>query len=172
MDLRKELGRIGQAVRGTLKPKRRVVALLVLTVMTYVLFLYIPVRLTPGNDFPFQLSIMRLSDHALLVTLAILNSLLILMHWQIFRTKRTGSVGHVAVSGAGGLSAAFASMLGTASCSSCVAGILGFLGTGSILFVLNNRTPLTVAAVSLVFVAIYMVARRMEGACQSCEGKR
>lgn len=127
-------------------------------------------KLTPGNDFFFQLSIMRGRDFVLFGLLSTLNALLMLMQWHVYKARQNtkASLASAAASGAGGLSAVFASMLGTASCSACVAGILGFLGTGSVFFFLKYSTQITAVATTIVLIAIWFAARRIANGCRSC----
>lgn len=157
-------------MKDVFRARWRKASFAVLTVLTFLLFIWIPVRLTPGNDFFFQLSIMRRTDFFLFGLLSTLNALLMLMQWHLYRARRSAkaSLATAAASGAGGLSAVFASMLGTASCSACVAGILGFLGTGSVFFFLKYSTQITVVATMIVLLAIWFAARRIAEGCRAC----
>jgi hypothetical protein len=144
--------------------------LAIVAVLTFALFIYLPVRLIPGNDVVFQLQILGWGDYLILGTLSVLNALLIHMHYHVFREKRRvrRAVSSVAASGAGGMSAIFASVLSTATCSSCVAGLLGFLGTGGILFVLDHRWIFVSAALMIVSIAIILASRQIQGDCAAC----
>lgn len=158
------------AMKDVFRPRGRKTSFALLSALTFLLFIWIPVRLTPGNDFLFQLSIMRGRDFFLLGLLSTLNALLVLMQWHLYRARRDvkASIATAAASGAGGLSAVFASMLGTASCSACVAGILGFLGTGSVFFFLKYSTQITAVATAIVVLAIWFAARRIADGCRTC----
>lgn len=168
MWLREELSAFRSAMKDVFRPRWRKASFTLLSVLTFLLFLWIPVKLTPGNDFFFQLSIMRGRDFLLFGLLSTLNALLVLMQWHLYRARRSASLATAAASGAGGLSAVFASMLGTASCSACVAGILGFLGTGSVFFFLKYSTQITATATAVVLFAIWFAARRIAEGCRAC----
>lgn len=170
MRLRGEFAAFTFAMKDVFRPSGRKASFAVLTVLTLLLFIWIPVRLTPGNDFLFQLSIMRGRDFILFGMLSTLNALLMVMQWHLYRARRDmkANIATAAASGAGGLSAVFASMLGTASCSACVAGILGFLGTGSVFFFLKYSTQITVVATAIVLLAIWFAARRIADGCKAC----
>lgn len=157
-------------MKDVFRPSGRKASFALLSVLTFLLFLWIPVKLTPGNDFFFQLSIMRGRDFFLFGLLSILNALLTLMQWHLYRARQNAKAGiaTAVASGAGGLSVIFASMLGTASCSACVAGILGFLGVGSVLFFLKYSAQITVVATAIVVLAIWFAARRIAGGCRAC----
>lgn len=172
MRTRAETERVVRAVKTTLSPRGRVPSLVLLAIATFFLFIALPVWMTPGNDFLFQLQIMQLRDFVLFGVLAVANALLILMQWHVFQTSRTMRMGSIAASGTGSLSAVFASILSTASCSACIAGILGFLGTGSILFILDHRWWFALAAIVIVLVALVFAARRIDGVCTSCVVKK
>ena len=170
MRLRGELSAFLSVIKDVFRLRWRKASFAVLAVLTFLLFIWIPVRLTPGNDFFFQLSIMRGRDFVLFGLLSTLNALLMVMQWHLYRAQRDmkASIATVAASGAGGLSAVFASMLGTASCSACVAGILGFLGTGSVFFFLKYSTQITAVATVIVLLAIWFAARRIAEGCKAC----
>ena len=174
MTPRKTMATTVRAVRIVFAKRGRMTTFVALALATFLLFIWLPVKLTPGNDFLFQLSIMRWSDFVLFGILSLLNALLMLMQWHLHKTQQDAKAGlaTVAVSGAGGVSAVFASMLGTASCSACVAGILGFLGSGSVLFLLKYGRMITVVAVAMVIVAIWFAARRVDGICTSCDREK
>lgn len=170
MSIHGEIAALRVALRDVFSPRHRKLAFVALAVATFLLFLWIPVKLTPGNDFFFQLSIMRPREFFLFGLLSTLNALLMLMQWHLYRARRDmkANIATAAASGAGGLSAVFASMLGTASCSACVAGILGFLGTGSVFFFLKYSTQISAVATAIVLLAIWFAARRIAEGCRSC----
>lgn len=157
-------------MKNVFRPHGRKAFFAILSTLTFLLFLWIPVKLTPGNDFFFQLSIMRGGDYALFGLLSTLNALLMLMQWHLHQGRKSAktSLATAAASSAGGLSAVFASMLGTASCSACMAGILGFLGSGSVLFFLKYNTPITLVAIMIVILAIWLAARTIALGCKAC----
>ncbi len=170
MQLRGELSAFHLAMKDVFRPRGRRAFFAILSVLTFLLFIWIPVKLTPGNDFFFQLTIMRGRDFVLFGLLSTLNALLMIMQWHLYRARRNmkGSIATAAASGAGGLSAIFASMFGTASCSACVAGILGFLGTGSVFFFLKYSTQITAVATLIVLLAIWFAARSIADGCRTC----
>ncbi len=171
MRFQESLNRFIQAAKETLATGSRRVAFIVVTIATFWLFVWIPVRLIPGNDLPFQLSIMTRLDFAMFGILSILNALLLLMQWHLFHLRRVrarSGVGTVITGGIGGLSATFASVLSTASCGACVTGFLGFLGTGGVLFVLNNRWQITLVSILVVVVALVIASKTITEGCRAC----
>lgn len=170
MTVPRTIAKLPDSVRRTLHSRGRTVAFAAVALLTLALFILIPVRLIPGNDLRFQLQIMKWQEFALLAALSLLNALLVMMQVHIYGRERElwKGVRAAGASGAGGVSAVFASMLTTASCSACVAGIFGFLGTGSVLFMLNNRRLFVAAAIGIVSAAIILASRRIQNDCARC----
>lgn len=140
-----------------------------LTILLILLYLLIPVWLTPGNSIAFQLSLLTIRDYILFIALSAVTALLILMQVFLFLRSKKDRVGAVGQGSVGVSSALFGGLLATAACSSCIAVILGFLGAGSVFFVLENQPYVVAAALVLVGVALYFSARRVQRYCESCE---
>lgn len=158
------------AVKIVLKDKKYLAAFLFLSAAIFWLFIYIPVRNIPGNDFAFQLSIMTFWDKILMGLLSILVALSILMNIYAFKLKRSAKVGISMVGqGGGGLfSGVVASVFGTATCTACVASIFGFLGTGGVLFLLEYRTQIVLISIVMLLISLYFTSAKVLGICKSC----
>ena len=63
------------------------VLFVLLSAIIFLAYIFLPVWLTPGNDLEFQLSLLRMKDYSLFVSLSFVTSLLILM--QVFLAIRT-----------------------------------------------------------------------------------
>ncbi len=160
-----------QAAKETLAKRSRRIAFVLLAIVTFGLFVWIPVKLIPGNDLPFQLSIMTRLDFMMFGILSVLNALLILMQLHLFQLRRLrarSGVGMVISGSVGGLSATFASVLSTASCGACVTGFLGFLGTGGVLFVLDNRWQISFVSILIVVIALAIASNTIAAGCEAC----
>lgn len=171
MRFQESINILKQATKETLATSPRRIAFVLLVVVTFGLFVWIPVKLIPGNDLPFQLSIMTRLDFAMFGILSVLNALLILMQWHLFQLRRLrarSGVGMVITGGVGGLSATFASVLSTASCGACVTGFLGFLGTGGVLFVLDNRWQISLVSILIVVIALAIASNTIASGCKVC----
>lgn len=118
------------AIKVILRNKNYLAGFIVLSIAIFWLFIYIPVKNIPGNDFTFQLSIMTLQDKLLSGLLSVLVSLSLVMNVYAFRLQRSAKVGISMVGqGGGGLfSGVIGSIFGTATCAACVSSIFGFLG--------------------------------------------
>lgn len=156
------------AIKQIFIEKQYITWSVVLSVLIFALYIFLPVWLIPGNDPLFQLSILRLQDFILFAMLSFMTALLILM--QIFLTQRSkkeraGAIGRGSV---GVSSSLFGGLLATAACPGCITTLLGFLGAGSIFFVIENQMYFLAGAIVLTFTAIYFTARRINRHCKSC----
>lgn len=143
---------------------------LVLSAAFFGLFLYIPIRSIPGNSLEMQLSISRFQDLFLLAILSFLTSLSIIMNIYMLKNKSGKSPGlHlVGQAGIGGMSGIIASMFGTLTCGLCITSILSFLSATSIVFLIQNKDLITVAAIILMFISLYITSRKLLGFCKEC----
>lgn len=144
---------------------------LILSSVLFSSYLLLPVWLTPGNSFAFQMSLFVPKDFVMFGLLAPITSLLILMQvflfWRIRQQKdRLAAVGR---GGVGTYSAIFGGLLSSAACTSCIAAFVGVLGSGPLFFVLENRDAVVVVALALVVLGIVLSFRRMSGYCKECE---
>lgn len=156
------------ATRKVLENQKRVVFFLVLAVVVFALYTFLPVALIPGNSIGLQLSITRPQDYILFAILSITTALLIMMHTYLISQKK-GKISGLAQGGTGVASGLFGGLLATAACSSCIASLIGFLGSGSVFFVVENRTPISIASFALLLGATAFTAKRIEGSCRECD---
>lgn len=156
------------AARKALATPQRIVSFLLIAVLVFVLYLFLPVVLIPGNSVELQLSITRGQDYILFTVLSLTNALLIMMHIYLF-SKKNGKLSGFAQGSTGVASGLFGGLLATAACSSCIASIIGFLGSGSVFFVVENRTPISLASFALLAGAIIFTAKRIDGSCRECD---
>lgn len=158
------------AIKLVLRNKNYLVGFIVLSLVIFWLFIYIPVKNIPGNDFTFQLSIMTLEDKLLSGLLSVLVSLSLVMNVYAFKLKRSAKVGisMLGQSGGGLFSGIVASVFGTATCAACVSSLFGFLGTGGVLFLLEYRTQIVLVSIILLLISLYFISAKVVGICKSC----
>lgn len=140
-----------------------------LTSALVVLYVVLPVWLTPGNTFSLQLGLFAPRDYLLFLTLSAVTALLILMQAFLFIRSRKGRVGAIGQGGVGVFSALFAGLLATAACASCIAAVVGFLGAGSVFFIVGHQPYFVYGGILLVLVGLYFSARRVERYCEHCK---
>ena len=142
-----------------------------LSAIIFLAYIFLPVWLTPGNDLEFQLSLLRMKDYSLFVSLSFVTSLLILM--QVFLAIRTKKYRErLRAVGGGGVSlfsSIFGGLLATAACSSCIAALVGFLGAGSVFFVFRYQRYVIIGAFVLVLLGLYVGAKQVNKYCENCE---
>lgn len=160
------------AIINVFKERNYFLAFLLISIVFFGLFIYIPVVTIPGNDLGFQLSIYSQRDYILMFLLAVLVGLSVSLQVYIFRKQKeernlAQSTGQIAVSGISGV---FGAIVGTAACASCLAFFLGLigLGTGSVLFVLNNQSYFLTGAVIIMLISLYFTARKVNDVCETC----
>lgn len=158
------------AIKLVLGNKNYLAGFIVLSLVIFWLFIYIPVKNIPGNDFTFQLSIMTLQDKLLSGLLSVLVSLSLVMNVYAFKLKRSAKVGisMLGQSGGGLFSGIVASVFGTATCAACVSSLFGFLGTGGVLFLLEYRTQIVLVSIILLLISLYFISAKVVGICKSC----
>ena len=143
---------------------------LIITALFFWLFLYIPVRVIPGNDFAFQLSILRPQDIFLLVLLSLFSALSLTFHIYILRRRSVSkSISLTIGSGfLGGIAGIIGSLFATASCAACVATLLSFLGVGTVFFLLGHRQFIITLSIVLMLISLHFTARKVLGICEAC----
>lgn len=158
------------AIKIVFSNKSYIVGFLVITITLFWLFLYIPVRLIPSNDFAFQLSILRPNDIFLLILLSLLTALSLTLHFYLLRKKvsNKGITLTIGSSFAGSTVGIFGSLFATASCAACVATILGFLGAGTVFFLLDHRKLIIVFSIMFMLISLYFTAQKVLGICEAC----
>lgn len=62
----RQITQIIQVIKVVLKDRKYLVGFVFLSLAIFWLFIYIPVKNIPGNDFAFQLSIMTIQDKVLM----------------------------------------------------------------------------------------------------------
>lgn len=162
---------IYETAKRVLRERRYAIGFaLLIPVKASFLFL-LPVWLTPGNSVSFQASLFRPQDWALTALLAVAIALTLTVHVYAFaRAKSVGArAGSVGGAAAGGFAGVMGAMFATASCAWCVAAIFGFLGTGGILFLIQQRTSVTVIAILLMLASLYAISRKIARTCTTCE---
>lgn len=156
------------AIRKALAAPQHTSVFLLLAVLIFTLYVFLPVVLIPGNSVALQLSITRGQDYILFAVLSLATALLIMMHVYLFSQKK-GKLSGLAQGGTGIASGLFGGLLATAACSSCIASIIGFLGSGSVFFVVENRTPISIASFALLLGAVAFTAKRIDDSCRECD---
>jgi len=163
-----------QAIKVVLRDRKYLIGFILVSISTFWLFIYIPVKNIPGNDFAFQLSIMSKQDFLLLAILSLLTSLSVTMNVYPVRNKPSVKAGIslAGQSGTGLLSGIVGFLFGTATCASCVASIFGFLGVGAVFFLLDHRVLIVSLAILLLLISLYFTSRRVLGICDNCKVKQ
>lgn len=155
-------------IREVITKRNFVLLWLIVFFFFFFLFVLTPVWTVSGNTLARQFDIFTVRDYLLLVFLSSLASLFITMQVYVMRHRRKPEgIGTTTV---GGLGALFAGIAGTAFCASCLAPLFALLGIGfgGVIFVLAYRFYFVVGITLLMFIAIYLTARKINKVCTSC----
>lgn len=163
---------IFSASKMVLRNRLYLIAFIVLICFFASIFYLIPVILIPGNDISFQVKLFGVSDYALIVLLAFVESLLLVLLW--YTTKHSHSIqGKVAAFGHGAGSifgGVLASLFGMKLCPMCLVFIFGILGIGygTLPLFLEYRAWIFGSAVIIVVFLLYFTARKVTSTCGQC----
>lgn len=159
-----------KASQVVLENKLYLTCFLGFTVILFWLFLYIPVRTIPGNDFSFQLSILRPGGIFLLISLSLLTALSLTLHIYLLKNKvSTKRVGVTIGSGIFGSTVGIVgSLFATASCAACLSTLLGFLGVVTVFFLLDHRQLIITLSIILMLISLHFTAQTVLGICEEC----
>lgn len=137
----------------------------------YFILIAFPAKTIPGNNFTFQLSLMRLTDHLLLTCLSLITGLNLTFHLYLFKRRRESfsPVKTTSDSVLGIFSGLVASILGTATCGVCVGTIFGYFGFGTVLFLLKWRLQIVAFALFLSVISLYYLSRKITSVCKTCK---
>lgn len=137
-----------------------------LSVIFFLLVIFIPVWTTPGDDFLFHLKVLGPIFVSVLVTLSFLNGFLLTQQVYIWRHGRNKDKFQGGASA--GVGSLMSAMLSIFACSACYTPFLAFFGFGFASFVLEYRYFISVAAILIALYAIYANAKKINGHCEVC----
>lgn len=158
------------ASKTVLSNKMYLFGFLALIPLTFLFFVYIPVKTIPGNSLEFQLSIFSQRDYILTTLFSILVSIFLIMQVFVLRNKSTSRtvLASIGSGGIGGYVAAVGAIFGTAACASCLFAILGFLGAGTVFTLLKYQWYVVTGAIVTLLISIYFLSKKVSGICESC----
>lgn len=139
------------------------------SILIFLLLVYIPVWTTPGNDFFFQLSLLKPSVIFLMVVLSCGNGLLVAFQWYVYKEGRKNIKwrrSHTEnVSVFGSISA---SILATFGCAACYSALFSIFGLGTVSFFVEYRWWIASVAIGITLWAIYQATKKINSACEAC----
>lgn len=158
------------AIKITLSNKWYLLGFLALVLLTFLFFVYIPVKMIPGNSLNLQLYIFTTRDYLLTAVFSILLGLFLTMQIFVIRNAmdRKSVLASAGAGGVGGYVAAVGAIFGTAACSSCLFAILGFLGASTVFTLLKYQWYVVSGAIVILLISIYFLSRKVNGICESC----
>ncbi len=142
---------------------------ILISLIFFFIYLYIPVISVPGNDLFFQIAITPSYLLALMFFLSVLSGLLLVMQGFIFfRLKNPGI--NSTVSGVPGIiSGVIGGVFASASCAACINVFLSFLGATTIGLLLEKRFELIALSIAIILIGLYFASKRISVSCNSCK---
>lgn len=155
------------------QPTYLAVFILLTPVIATLLFL-IPITTIPGNSVALGLQMLSATkDYLILISIAALESLLLVMFWYAWRRSHT-TTQNLKVVGQGNVgmvSGVMAFLFGSKLCPICLATIFGVFGPSATLAALYYRPWILGVSVFLLLVSLYLVAKRINKKCAHCLAK-
>lgn len=108
-------------------------------------------------------------DLVILGLLTLISALYMTM--QIYAMRTGKKVRGVGATVGGAFGALFAGITGTAFCASCLAPLFAMfgIGFGGLLFLLEYWLYVVVGILALLFIALYLTARKIKRVCVACD---
>ena len=153
---------------GTVFGKKRYVMLAVLlSVLSFFLYISVPVLIIPGNSYQFFLSATPVVELLATALISILVGTLFAM--QIYSWRRNIQVvKNTGIGIVGFISGAISTIFASATCISCVSVVFSFLGFGGIIFLTEHRWEIMSLTTLIVLISFYLTSNRIAGSCISC----
>jgi len=162
--MKKRLNILRSSLAKTFATRRDVLVGVALAFAAFALFVMVPVWSTPGNDVRFQLSLLTPQTLAAMIILAVANAVLVSMHLYLRRSKATVATREAV----GGFALLGSSVIATLGCASCYSSILSAFGLGGVIFFGKYGGYVSAAVVAVSLYAVWMTAKRIDGACSRC----
>jgi len=157
------------AIKKTLDNRRRKAIFFFSSLLIFALLIFIPVWTTPGNDFVFQLMLLRWYGLVLVIFLSFSSGLLLAMQWYIREeSKRQRSLSQKAVETSTAVGLVVGALASTIACAACYSSLLSLLGLGAVAFLVSYQLWIILATVAITLFALYNSARRVNNECQEC----
>tara|TARA_B100000745_G_scaffold77587_1_gene47082 strand:- start:934 stop:1431 length:498 start_codon:yes stop_codon:yes gene_type:complete len=155
-------------IQETLSKKKYSVLFAVISLIMLSLFVLVPTWTVPGNTVSSQLTVFTPTDLFILALLTIISALYMTMQIFVMRTGR--KIQGVGATVGGAFGALFAGITGTAFCASCLAPLFAIfgIGFGGLIFILEYRLYFVAGILALMFIALYLTARKIKRVCVTC----
>ena len=157
---------LNESLKTIFKNKNYLYLLLILTALSFALYLIVPVYTIPGNDLLFWLKIMPWWGYPVLVLFSIALGLLFTM--KIYEFRHSHSMLDKASDAGSIIAVIFAGLYTTAACAACISTFFAFIGAGGALFLNKYRDIALSLSVLITIFAIYFTARKINSKCDSC----
>lgn len=138
-----------------------------IAVISFLLYISIPVFTVPGNSYWFFLSSIPPLELAAIGGISALMG--VVMSMQVYCWKNSiAAIANAGVGFAGFLSGAVSALFTSATCASCVSAVFSFIGFGGILFLIEHKAEILALTAAITFISLYFTSKKISGKCSSC----
>lgn len=156
------------ASRLVLKSKEYLLLFLLLTLGFLWLLIYIPSSIIPGNDFSFQLGLLKGVDWILLILISTLTSLLLVFNLYRFKLAQEKRI-HLKRSNLGLIAGPMGGLLATLTCAACALSVLGIVSFSTLVFLTQYRIYLSFLTIGIVLISLYYSSEVILDICKRCK---
>jgi len=158
-----------KALKKTFAYKKSWLVFAVAIFLVFMMLVMIPVATTPGNDFLFQLHVLKWYGVALVIFLSISNGLLITMQIEIRKqTKQAHSLKHKAAETTTVFGLIVGALVSTIACAACYSSVLALFGLGATAFLVEHRLWISLITILITLYALYYSTKRLNNECATC----
>lgn len=156
-----------EAAKIVFKKKGYLLGMLIVTILFFIIIILIPVKIVPGNDVRFQLSIMPKIDLVVITLVSLFTATSLTFNLYLLRRSnyRPDALGNITVSSFAGITSSF---FGTVTCVSCAATVLGLFSAGTMAFIYQYRPILATISIAVLIISLYLTSKKVLNLCDSC----
>jgi hypothetical protein len=142
------------------------------TIFFAALYVYIPIRFTPGNTLAYFLEDTPWWGLLIIIVLSMLMGLLLAMQIYVWKSKRTVKMREVGTGFSAVFSGVLSGLFSTATCAACFSALLSFfLPSAGVLALFDYQLYIVGGGMVLVLLSIVLTSSRITGNCKSCKIK-
>ena len=161
------LQEIRSATSRIFEKKKYLHIFLLVSFLSLIVYIALPVFTIPGNNLLFWLEIMPWWGYIVLFFFSFSLGMLITMQLYLNRQRHTPSE---TGKGIANLAAVLVSgFYSTAACAACITTVFAFLGSGGVFFINTHRLEFTVLSVLFILVSLYFTSKRINDNCEDCK---
>ena|SRR3989338_6651630 len=161
------LNEIKSAANNLFADKKYFHVFLLVSFISAVLYIAVPVFAIPGNTLLFWLEIMPWWGYLVLLFFSF--SLGLLTTMQIYLSSQRHTVSEASKGIANLVAVIISGLYSTAACAACITTVFAFLGSGVTFFINAHRWEFTGLSITFLLLSIYLASKRINDNCEDCK---